>query len=148
MTVYKKILVATDGSENSKHAMNYAMETAAKWNAELLILTVIPRPISYLAPLEGSPVYIPQFDEDLKNAYSSIIMQAAETVMRKQPDVEVRSLLKRGRPKEVILEVADEEGVDLVIVGSRGLGGISGWVLGSTSRHVVECCKKPVLIVK
>ena len=148
MTVYKKILVATDGSENSKHAMNYAMETAAKWNAELLILTVIPRPISYVTPIEGSPVYIPQFDEDLKNAYSSINMQAAETVMKGQPEVEVRSLLKRGRPKEVILEVADEEDVDLVIVGSRGLGGISGWVLGSTSRHVVDCCKKPVLIVK
>lgn len=146
--MYKKILVATDGSENSKHAMNYAMGTAAKWNAELLILTVIPRLLSYVTPLEGSPVYMPQFDEDLKNAYSSISMQAAETVMKEQPKVEVRSLLKRGRPKEVILEVADEEDVDLVIVGSRGLGGISGWVLGSTSRHVVECCKKPVLIVK
>ena len=146
--MYKKILVATDGSENSKHAMNYAMETAAKWNAELLILTVIPRPLSYVTPLEGSPAYIPQLDEDLKNAYSSINMQAAETVMKGQPEVEVRRLLKRGRPKEVILEVADEEDVDLVIVGSRGLGGISGWVLGSTSRHVIECCKKPVLIVK
>ena len=75
-------------------------------------------------------------------------MQAAETVMKGQPKVEVRSLLKRGRPKEVILEVADKEDVDLVIVGSRGLGGISGWVLGSTSGHVVDCCNKPVLIVK
>ena len=146
--MYKKILVATDGSENSKHAMNYAMETAAKWNAELLILTVIPKPLTYRTPIEGSPVYIPQFDDDLKNAYNRIIMQAAETVMKGQPEVEVRSLLKRGHPKEVILEVADKEDVDLVIVGSRGLGGISGWVLGSTSRHVVDCCKKPVLIVK
>jgi len=133
MTMYKKILVATDGSENSKHAMNYAMETAAKWNAELLILTVIPRLLSYVTPLEGSPVYIPQFDEDLKNAYSSINMQAAETVMKGQPEVEVRSLLKRGRPKEVILEVADEEDVDLIV---------------STSRRVVESCTKPILIIK
>ena len=146
--MYKKILVATDGSENSKHAMNFAMETAAKWNAELLILTVIPRPLSYLTPLDGNPIYIPQFDEDLKNAYSDINMQAAETVMKCQPEIKVRSLLERGRPAEIIIEVADKEDADLVIIGSRGLGGISGWVLGSTSRHVVDCCKKPVLIVK
>jgi len=69
-------------------------------------------------------------------------------VMKGRPEVEVRSLLKRGRPAEVILDVTEEEEVDLVIVGSRGLGGISGWVLGSTSRHVVDRCKKPVLIVK
>jgi len=146
--MYKKILVATDGSENSKHAMNYAMETAAKWNAELLILTVIPRSLSYLTPLDGTPVYIPQFDEDLKNAYLSINKQAAETVMKGQPEIEVRILLKKGRPGEVIIDVADKEDVDLVVVGSRGLGGISGWVLGSTSRHVVDCCKMPVLVVK
>jgi len=148
MTMYKKILTATGGSENSNHAMNYAMETASKWDAELLILTVIPRHLSYLVPIEGSPVYIPQFDEDLENAYHSILAQAVETVMKGRPEVEVRSLLKRGRPAEVILDVTEEEEVDLVIVGSRGLGGISGWVLGSTSRHVVDHCKKPVLIVK
>lgn len=147
--MYEKILVATDGSENSKHALKYAMETAAKWDSELLILTVIPRHLSYLVPMEGgTSVYIPQFDEDLKNAYSSILAQATEAVMKERPEVEVRSLLKRGRPAEVILEVIEEEDVDLVIVGSRGLGGISGWILGSTSRHVVDHCKKPVLIVK
>ena len=43
---------------------------------------------------------------------------------------------------------ANTENVDLIVMESRGLGGISGWVLGSTSRRVVETCEKPILIVK
>ena len=52
-----------------------------------------------------------------------------------------------GRPSDVIVEVAQEEDVDLIVMGSRGNGGIVGF-LGSTSRHVVEACTKPILIVK
>ena len=43
--------------------------------------------------------------------------------------------------------MAEKEGCDMIIMGSRGIGGIKGWVLGSTSRRVVDSCKTPVLII-
>ena len=64
------------------------------------------------------------------------------------PDIKVETRLEEGRPADVIVEIAKDEDVYLIVMGSRGLGGITGWVLGSTSRHVIETCTKPVLIVK
>jgi nucleotide-binding universal stress UspA family protein len=58
-------------------------------------------------------------------------------------DIEPFSLLRKGRPSDVILETSNEEDVDLIVMGSQGMGGIIGF-LGSTSRHVVE--SQPVLI--
>ena len=51
-------------------------------------------------------------------------------------------------PPSTIVEVAENEGVDLIVIGSRGTGGIKRWILGSTSCRVAENCTKPVLIVK
>ena len=59
----------------------------------------------------------------------------------------IETRLEEGRSSDVIVEVAQEEDVDLIVMGSRGMSGIVGF-LGSTSRHVVEACTKPILIVK
>ncbi len=47
-----------------------------------------------------------------------------------------------------IVNAAEEYDADLIVIGSRGIGGITGWILGSTSRNVVESCTKPILVVK
>ena len=54
----------------------------------------------------------------------------------------------QGAPAEVILEYAKQNGVDLIVIGSRGLGGIREFVLGSVSHNVVQHAKIPVLVVK
>jgi len=69
-------------------------------------------------------------------------------VKNRHPNLKFVTRLRRGRPSAVIVNVANSENVDLIVMGSRGLGGVSGWVLGSTSRRVVETCEKPILIVK
>jgi len=53
-----------------------------------------------------------------------------------------------GRPSATIVDEAEKNEMDLIVIGSRGLGGITGWILGSTSRRIVESCTKPVLVVK
>jgi len=144
-----KILVATDGSDHAGHALKYAIESADKWDAQLIILSVIPpiRPI-FPDPDGFYPTYIPQFEEELENAYKSILDEAVKMVGKEQPAIKVEARLEKGRPPDVIVEIAKTENVDLIVMGSRGLGGITGSVLGSTSQAVVHSCTKPILIVK
>ena len=61
---------------------------------------------------------------------------------------EVITHIKEGRPSKTIVEQSEELDVDMVIIGSRGIGGITGWVLGSTSKKVVDQCKRQVLVIK
>ena len=59
-----------------------------------------------------------------------------------------RAILRKGNPARYIVEVARVEGVDLIVIGNKGTGGLISWMLGSTSRSVAEACTVPVLIVK
>jgi nucleotide-binding universal stress UspA family protein len=147
--MFTKILIATDGSDHASHALKYAIESAAKWGAQLIILSVIPplRPI-LPDPDDVYPTYIPDFEEDLEKAFKRVLDEAVNTAVKEQPDIEVKAHLKKGRPSDVIMEIARTENVDLIVMGSRGLGGITGSVLGSTSQAVVHSCIKPILIVK
>lgn len=144
-----KILIATDGSDHAGNALKYAIESAVKWDAQLIILSVIPplRPI-LPDPNDFYPTYIPEFEEELEKAYKSILDEAVNTVAKEQPDIKVEARLEKGRPSNVIVAIAKTENVDLIVMGSRGLGGITGSVLGSTSQAVVHSCTKPILIVK
>ena len=147
--MFTKILIATDGSDHASHALKYAIESAAKWDAQLIILSVIPplRPI-IPDPEDFYPTYIPEFEEELEKAYKSILDEAVNTAEKEQPDIKVEARLEKGRPSDVIMEIARTENVDLIVMGSRGLGGITGSVLGSTSQAVVHSCIRPILIVK
>lgn len=145
--MYEKILIAMDGSDHAKHALNYALESAVKWSAELIILTVVPPASSLTYFDEFNAPYIPDLMDNLRESHQRILSEAANTVKNKQPDMKVETRLEEGRPSDVIVEIAKEEDVDLIVMGSRGMGGIVGF-LGSTSRHVVEACTKPILIVK
>ncbi len=144
----KKILVATDGSDHADIALKFAIELAAKWDAQVIVLSVIP-PTPFIADPAGfNPTYLPDFENDLKEVYQSILDKAKNTVAKEQPEIEVEACLEKGRPSNVIVKVAEIENVDLIVMGSRGLGGITGMILGSTSQAVVHSCTRPVLIVK
>jgi nucleotide-binding universal stress UspA family protein len=146
--MFKKILVAVDGSEHAKQALKYAVESAEKWSAELLILTVVP-PISPLIySSEFSATYLPELEDNLFESHKRILRESEEIVNEKHLDRKVKTQLKKGRPSKIIVKTAREEDVDLIVMGSRGLGGISGSILGSTSQAVVHSCTKPILIVK
>ena len=147
--MFTKILIATDGSDHASHALKYAIESAVKWDAQLIILTVIPplRPI-LPDPNDFLPTYIPDFEEDLEKSYKSALEEAVKTVEKEGPNIKVEARLEKGRPSDIIVAIAETENVDLIVMGSRGLGGISGTVLGSISQAVVHLCTKPILIVK
>ncbi len=76
------------------------------------------------------------------------LVARAVRVRSKHSDLNIRTIRMEGRPSANIVDVAEKEGYDLIAMESRGIGGIEGRIFGSTSRRVVDSCKKPVLIIK
>jgi len=153
--MYKKILVAFDGSEASKHALDHAISIADITNAEVQIVSVVPRVMMPVFPDEGfgaAPVTAAQdmgdYQERMRNVYGKSLQEAEEDIKDHYPDLKIETKLLEGRPSSTIVDEAENNDVDLIVIGSRGLGGITGWILGSTSRRIVESCTKPVLVVK
>ena len=149
--VFSKVLVAYDGSDPSKRALDHAAKMAAMFEGELVILTVVPKvsvPIYSNAELGAQAMDIASLQERMRENYSQAIKKAEEEIKGLYPHLKVETILKEGRPSSTIVSEADKLGVSLIIMGSRGLGGISGWILGSTSRQVVDQCTKAILIVK
>ena len=146
--LFKKILVAVDGSDHAIHALNYAVDSADKWGAELVILTVVPPISPFIYSGEFDPLLIPELEDNIRKSHQKILRESAELVNNKHLEIKVETRLEEGRPSKIIVETAKEENVDLIVLGSRGLGGITGSLLGSTSQSVVHECTKPILIVK
>lgn len=151
----RKILVALDGSEPSKRALSYALEFAIKWSAELVMVAVVPKVMLPVFPDEGfgaTPLSaakdFDQYQERMRTLYNNAITEAEEKVKQEHPNLKVVKKLEEGRPSATIVKIAEKEEADLIVIGSRGIGGITGWILGSTSRRVVDSCTKPILIVK
>ncbi len=140
---YQNILVAFDGSALSVKALEKAMKFAQEYAARLEVIHVCHIPV----PVFGGPLYAAPFngEKDYLLAAQAVIDEA-KRITSQLPDVKV--ILRQGQPALAVLEYAEESGCDLIIMGSRGLGGLREFVLGSVSHHVVQHAKVPVLIVK
>ena len=147
--MFNKILMPVDGSEPSNHALTYSLDQASTHDAELIILTVIePTPTILYGDDEFPGVNIVEYEDTMEKSHKQVLIQAEEKVKKTHPELKRRTILTKGHVAMRIIEIAMKEDVDLIVMGSRGLSGLSGWVLGSTSRHVVEHCTKPILIIK
>ncbi|XP_022853595.1 uncharacterized protein LOC111375036 [Olea europaea var. sylvestris] len=147
-----KILVAIDDSDESFYALGWVLDNFFKQPLALDVLTIVhviePFP-SYVFP--GAPAIFPTTSlhsvkkVEQQNA-SAILNHALQICTEKK--VEAKSSLLEGDPKEVICEAAELMQMDLLVVGSRGLGMIKRAFLGSVSDHVAHHAKCAVLIVK
>ena len=130
-----KVMLATDGSESSKNALNYSLGFLPN-DVKLIIISVMPEVVKQ------------ELETSLKTLHEKIVREANDIVKKKRPDLVVDTIVDEGIPSDIICYYANAENVDMVIMGSRGLGGVKGFILGSVSRNVVNMCSKPVLIVK
>jgi len=153
--LFKKILVAFDGSKPSKRAIDYAADMADECKGKLIILTVVPQENLPVFPTDGmgaAPMATAEeweeYQEKMEASYHKSQADVVKDLRDAFPKLDVEAILLEGRPSATIVEQAEKNQADLIVVGSRGLGGISGWILGSTSRRVVESCTKPVLVIK
>ena len=145
--MFKKILVAIDGSAQANLAFNFGVDLAKRDGAELLVLTVVPPLPVYIAE-EGELSYFQRFIDDMEQFHNNLLTETIRDIKSNHIGLKARSVLKKGKPSRNIIEVAKEEEADLIILGNRGIGGILSWMLGSTSKRVADACTVPVLIVK
>jgi nucleotide-binding universal stress UspA family protein len=153
--LFKKILVAYDGSKQAKHAVDYAADMANTCGGILVVLTVVPRVALPVLPEEGygvAPLTNAQefgdYQDKMRAMYQMSQQEVMKDIVEHFPKLQMEAILLEGRPSATIVEQAEKNKADLIVMGSRGIGGISGWILGSTSKRVVESCTKPVLVVK
>lgn len=157
--MYDKILVPLDGSEQAHTAFIHAIEIAKKFNSEIEILHVISFVEQYVPlfpyPSSGinSETIIPeQWIEDyIKNVEENsqkMLEEAKKLGYLLGPKIKMSSKLMKGGPGVVIVMEAENGKFDLIVMGSRGLGGLKDLLLGSVSNHVVNNSKIPVLVIK
>jgi nucleotide-binding universal stress UspA family protein len=139
--VMKRILFATDFSPASRHALRKAIDTAQKEGAELIIAHVYEPPSAL--SLEG--VDYQDMDRKLRATAQKELDAVAATV--RANGVRVRGVLLAGNAAEGLIGVANENGVELLVMGTHGRTGLKKLVMGSVASHVVATAPCPVLTV-
>jgi nucleotide-binding universal stress UspA family protein len=176
--IMDRILVALDGSTHSNRALDLAADLAEKYQAELLLVHVMPT-----APLDESERHmaaVEYADElsswakdwsetrsgeqspsgpelllrygDLAGRFRELVakrlMSSAESKLKKRQLRSTASILQTGDPAKTILDLAKSRGVDAIVIGSRGLGEISGLLMGSVSHKVNQLANCICVTVK
>ncbi|MBD3404804.1 MAG: universal stress protein [Candidatus Lokiarchaeota archaeon] len=139
----KTILVAIDGSEHSDKAVRYACSMGPKLEAEVILLNVVPMLVSatpYHDTVSDQPfLALQKLGEDILSKAKKIANSL---------NCQVTDLISHGDPANRIIEIAEEQGADLIIMGSRGVSGIKRLFVGSISDKVVNHATCPVMLVR
>ena len=145
--MYKRLLVAFDGSKLSHKILNHACTVAKKFGSELKILTVIPnQPIFIVSDIISQIVLLNQ-ENEVRPKCTKILVNAEAYVRVEYPDMNVTGILKEGRPSAKIVEVAEKDGCDIIIMGCRKMGSIMSLLGESTSHSVIGKSKIPIMII-
>jgi len=140
---YERILVPTDGSEETRQAVEHAIDLAAEHDATVHALYVVNS-----ASFSGLP---------MESSWESVAAMMNEEGAAALDDVEqlgvehgvpVERALVDGSPSREIVRYAEDEGCDLVVMGTHGRGGIDRLLLGSVTEKVVRSSSVPVLTVR
>ncbi|WP_277288575.1 universal stress protein, partial [Veillonella montpellierensis] len=144
MVEYKTILVPTDGSDNSKRALEHALAVASRNKAQLIVVHVanIVSAISNFDQTSISGGYVSeQIAEDMEETGKEILADVLKAVPQ---DVNVKSVFEVGSPGPALLAIAKKYDADLIVMGSRGLGPLKGLFVGSVSSYVTSHSSCPV----
>jgi nucleotide-binding universal stress UspA family protein len=138
----KTILIATDGSPAAGEAVRTGLELAVEQNAEVVFTHVVP-------PVGPGPLGlgVPALVQRSVEPSDELPLAEAERVAA-AVGVPARSQLLQGDVVDEIVALGDSLDVDLIVVGSRGHGGLASTLLGSVSRGVMRETRRPVVVVR
>jgi nucleotide-binding universal stress UspA family protein len=135
-----KILIAYDGSSQSQKAFDFGLEMAAKYSARITVLSIArpPEPpvdVELQAVLENATDYFESHFSRMKAQTAAMGIEAA---------FEVRA----GHPAEQIVHLADEQKMDIIVMGHRGESLMQKWLLGSVAKRVLSYAHCTITVVR
>ena len=137
--MFRRILLAVDGSQPSNRATDVALDLALGLKAEVVVVHV----------QELQHAWDTAVELDSKEEAVELVESTVRTL--KDAGVSARGEIERavyGRAARVILEVAEATGADVIVMGSRGLSDLAGLVMGSVAHKVLHLSRCPVLVVR
>lgn len=145
-----KILLAVDGSQNSNAAIDVVSRRPWPPNSEVKVVTAIQTPVIVgMEPWAATPAYFDQLDKAVKDNGKAVVDAALKRLTdTAESTLKVCSEVLEGPPAQMIVEEAETWGADLIVMGSRGLGALNRFFLGSVSSGVVHHAKCSVEIVR
>jgi nucleotide-binding universal stress UspA family protein len=157
-TIYSKILVPYDGSKHAEKALNKAVNLAKLIKgSKIIILNVIEEiltpPLVFPTRIRhyktGEDTTLSTYFRDLQTDMRYKMINTLEKIKQKyENSVKIRTVVLVGSAEDKIVEYANRQNVDLIVMGSKGLKGISRLLMGSVSRSVSEKAKCSVMIVR
>lgn len=138
--MYRKILIAYDGSAGARKAFEAALATAKRDSAELYLLTICQ------PPEIGDDVETEAVIESSKRYHRGLLAELRGEVAKS--GVKAHYEVAVGHAAAQIIAYAERDAVDLIVVGSKGRSKLAQVLLGSVSRHVVQHADRPVLVVR
>jgi nucleotide-binding universal stress UspA family protein len=138
--MFKKILLAYDGSEPAQKAFDQCLDMAKCFGAELSIVSVI-RPPEFAEDVETEAII-----ENARSHFDAELgkLRTRASIQRLLPTVHIRV----GHPAEQIIAAAEEWNADLIVTGHRGKGLFERWLLGSVSRLVIAYARCAVIVIR
>jgi len=142
--MFKRILLATDGSSHAEKALEYARDLALRDDAQVIVVHAFEPASAYPAYL--GDLWGEQILARLVAAGRELVNEAAQEL--RQAGVDVIAEVREGPPADAILRVADVRQPDLIVMGSRGHGELASLLLGSVSHRVLAHTHTPVMVVR
>jgi len=147
--MYNKILLPTDGSKPALKAAKHAMWTAGQSDAEIIALHVIDMSSFAGLPTRESEKNIKEMlVNEGKKAFDEIVDMSVKCRQDSGKEIKIAFVTREGSPIDTILKVIEDQGVDLVVMGTSGKHGMERFLLGSVAENVVRSSKSPVLVVR
>jgi len=139
------ILLAVDGSPNSRKAADFARTLVQGTTSRLTVVVALEPPGATVIPALDGMVFTAPHPSVQELAAARDMMDEIERALSHE---HVAMRLEVGQAAEVVCRLAEELGVDLVVLGARGRNPVSRWLLGSVSRRVTEHAPCPVTVVR
>ena len=140
---YRNMVIATDGSENTQRAISYGIEIAKLSGATVHALYVVDTSSFSSIPMDAG---WEEMYEILRKEGEKAVFEVKES--GEAAGVEVREVLWEGHPSTEIINFAENNDIDLIVMGTIGKTGLDRFLLGSVAEKVVRNSKVPVLVVR
>ncbi|WP_406656268.1 universal stress protein [Methanolobus sp. ZRKC2] len=141
--LYKKIFIATDGSEQNEKAVQHALELAKTCGAKLYAGYVVDTAAFASIPMDAGWEMMYELLEKEANDSTATVGDMAE-----KKSVPFEAVVLEGHPGPEIVKFAEEQEIDLIVMGTLGKRGLDHFLLGSVAENVIRNSKVPVLVVR